>query len=127
MRLDYREAGGRQFKLLPDADSTTTYLTFTSEIQRERAVAYLAAERDGDTLSVSWQGVGRIGGGASAKHSRYFTGYRVTITDGTLSQQTTVTTEGYVANVGGYASPVTVEVVALNKYTGAGPVAQVVA
>jgi hypothetical protein len=70
---------------------------------------------------------GRIGGGTSAKHSRYVTGYRVTITDGTLSQTHTVTAENFMANVAGYASPVTVEVAAMNKYTGAGPVVQTVA
>ena len=57
----------------------TMTVTFAGESQQEREPAYLKARRVGPELQLSWQGVGRTGGGASVGMGRYFTGYRVSL------------------------------------------------
>lgn len=57
----------------------TMTVTFAGESQQEREPAYLKARRVGAELQLSWQGVGRTGGGASVGMGRYFTGYRVSL------------------------------------------------
>ena len=61
------------------SDGPVTTVTFVGETQQERQPAYLKAHRDGSSLVVSWQGVGRLGGGQGVGMGRYFTGYRVTL------------------------------------------------
>ena len=60
-------------------NSTTKTVTFLGRSQTERTAAYLKAVRDGGDIDISWQGVGRLGGGATVGMGAYFTGYRVTI------------------------------------------------
>jgi hypothetical protein len=73
-------------------DGPVTTVIFRGVSQKERRPAYLKAHQDGSIVVVSWQGVGRLGGGQGVGMGRYFTGYRVTLgastydtTDMTLS------------------------------------------
>jgi hypothetical protein len=109
-----------------DADITTTTFVYTGQSQVERPVGYLAARRDGTNGVLSWQGVGKIGAGASVAMGLYFTGYRITLTDGTTTQVFTTSDQGYTADLTAYVGPVTATVQALNSMTGAGPGVQVV-
>lgn len=91
--------------------------TFNGVGQIERAVGYLKAARDGGgNIVITWQGVGRLGGGAQAGTGLNFAGYRVdvngTITD-TPNQTLTVVDPG---------GAITIHVYQLNTQTGAGPV-----
>ncbi|NWA25521.1 hypothetical protein HX866_11500 [Pseudomonas gingeri] len=61
------------------SDGPTTSITFIGRSQQERQPAYMHAHRVGSDLRVTWQGVGRTGGGASVGMGRYFTGYRITL------------------------------------------------
>lgn len=92
---------------------------FTGQGQTERAPAYLTAERVSTNIIIAWQGVGRLGGGASVGMGLNFAGYRVTvngvITD-TPNQTLTVIDPG---------GAVTIDVQQLNSQTGAGPAATV--
>lgn len=97
---------------LTDGEQKT--VTFTGQSQRERAVAYLAARRNGSNLRVTWQGVGKIGGGAAVGMGLYFNGYKVTH-NGTSQ----ITRDEFVDLT--YASG-TVSVSQLNTITGEGPV-----
>jgi len=99
----------------PGPDSTTITLIGRSQI--ERHPAYLHARRDGSNLVVSWQGVGRLGGGASVGMGAYFTGYRVTLGSTTVDTTARTVTIPYTAG--------TLSVRQLNSITGPGPAATV--
>lgn len=107
------------------SDITTVSFVYTGQSQVERAVAYLAAHRDGSNGVLSWQGVGKIGAGARVAMGLYFTGYRVTLTDGTLTQVFTTSDQGYTADLSAFTGSVTATVQQLNSLTGAGPGVQV--
>ena len=109
-----------------DSDITTTTFVYTAQSQTERPVGYLAARRDGTNGILSWQGVGKIGAGASVAMGLYFTGYRVTLTDGTTTQVFTTSDQGYTADLAAFAGPVTATVNEMNSMTGAGPGVQVI-
>jgi hypothetical protein len=104
-----------------DTDVTTTSFTYTGQAQVEYPVAYLSARRDGTTGVLTWQGVGKLGAGASIAMGLYFAGYQVTLTDGTTTQVVTVATQSYMADLSTFVGPVTATVAALNSLTGAGP------
>lgn len=103
---------------------TVVSVDYSGWSQKERTPAYLEAQRDGDDLHISFQGVGRLGGGASATHGLYFTGYRVEVDDkinpaivtNTLDQSLTV-------DASGLLEPVEVRVAQVNSLTGIGPYA----
>lgn len=99
--------------------STTQTITFTGQSQEEREPAYLQAVRDGGNISISWQGVGRIGGGVNVAMGAYFTGYRVTVNG---AAQDTTASQLSVTDPGG---AVTIQVQQLNQLTGAGPAAEI--
>src|SRR5690606_26475770 len=48
--------------------STTSEFVLTGQTQVEFPVGYLMAERDGNDVTVSWQGAGRIGAGVQVAH-----------------------------------------------------------
>lgn len=95
----------------PGPDSTTITLVGRSQIERQPA--YLHTRRDGSNLVVSWQGVGRLGGGASVGMGAYFTGYRVTLGANTVDTIARTVTIPYAAG--------TLSVRQLNSITGPGP------
>lgn len=95
--------------------SETVTITYIGRSQIERAPAYLMARRAGANLEVSWQGVGRLGGGSSVGMGAYFTGYRVNLgstTINTTEQQVTIP----------YSSGI-LSVRQINSITGQGPAA----
>jgi hypothetical protein len=108
------------------ADVTTTTFTYTGQSQVEYPVAYLEARRAGSTANLSWQGVGKIGAGASVAMGLYFAGYRVTLSDGTTTQAFTTQNQSYSADISAFSGSITATVVALNSLTGAGPGVSVV-
>lgn len=84
------------------AESTATTLTLTNtelESVREWPVSMIESERDGsDNLIVSWIGRARLGTDAMPVHSRFFTGYLVTITDGTTTRSWNTTLQSFVVS-----------------------------
>lgn len=103
------------------SSGTIVSIEYNGNSQRERPPSYLFADKDGDNLFVSFQGVGRIGGGAVATHGIYFTEYRVTVTDAASSvQQETVSSSPVVIPSGAMEFPVVVRVEQMNELTGAG-------
>lgn len=109
-----------------DADITITSFTYTGQSQVEYPVAYLSARRDGASGLLSWQGVGKLGAGSSVAMGLYFSGYRVTLTDGTTTRTYTVADQAYTADLSPFTGDVTATVQAMNQLTGAGPGVQVV-
>jgi hypothetical protein len=108
------------------ADATVVSMVFTGNSQKERQPAYLSARREGTDVELAWQGVGRLGGGATVAMGAYFTGYEVTITDGVLSQTVSTTNQTLTQSVAGYSSPLSIEVRQRNQITGLGPAIQVI-
>lgn len=111
-----RELTFRATSLGADASSDTITETYTGQSQVERMPAYLAAVKDDTDLIVSWQGVGRLGGGASIGMGQHFVGYRVTLgshTEITIDQSVTIP-----------YSTGTLAVTQVNEITGDGPAAE---
>ena len=102
------------------AVAVTQTVTFTGQSQIERQPAYLAAVRAGGNISITWQGVGRLGGSGAVGMGAFFTGYQVTV-NGTAqpvqpAESLTITDPG---------GAVTIQVRQINQLTGAGPAATV--
>lgn len=105
----------------PDAVTGTDF-TLTGASQTEWPPHYVQASRDGsDNVTVTWIGRGRLGTETRPFHSQYFTGYRVTFSDGHTADVTDTTYTRSSTPPG-----VTVSVAALNSITGAGPSSETV-
>lgn len=100
----------------PGADKQT--ILYTGQSQRERRPAYLKARRVGGDLKVSWQGVGRLGGGMNIGMGAYFTGYRITLNSNVVNTNEMTATIPYSAG--------TLMVQQVNQITGPGPAATLV-
>lgn len=96
-----------------DAPSATITVTLIGRSQKERQPAYLQARRDGANTLLSWQGVGRLGGGSSVGMGRYFVEYLVK--QGANEWRTTARTLSIPYAAG------TISVQQINQITGAGP------
>lgn len=94
-------------------DGPVTTVAFIGRSQIERQPAYIRTRRSGGDIIVSWQGVGRLGGGASVGMGAYFTGYRVTLGATTVDTTARTVTIPYTAG--------TLSVRQLNQITGPGP------
>lgn len=105
---------------------TVVNMTFTGKSQTERAPAYLQARRDGSDVVLSWQGVGRLGAGPLAAQGAYFIGYRVTITDGSLTQTYDTTDQELTQDVSAFTGDLTISVQQNNHFTGLGPSIEVI-
>jgi hypothetical protein len=105
---------------------TVVDMEYEGQVQVEREAAYLTAERDGTDIDVSFQGVGRLGGGATAIHGAFFTGYRVTFDDGADQIVVDTASQSLTQDVSSLSSPVTVSVQQINSLTGAGPSIEVI-
>lgn len=101
------------------ASTVTQTITLVGNSQRERQPAYLKARRSGGNILISWQGVGRLGGGSSVGMGAYFAGYRVTVNG--VSTETSAMSLS-VSDPGG---TVTIAVRQLNQITGEGPAATI--
>lgn len=112
------------FRATTSGDTTSTVntdLTFEGHTQVEYPVSYLAAERDGDDVIVTWQGTPRLGSGSSVAHGANFAGYRVTFSDGVDEIEVSTVATTATQDVSTLMTPITVSVVQLNSLTGAGP------
>lgn len=109
-------------------NATITTMTYAGISQTEREVGYLQARRDGTDAVVSWQGIGRLGGGAQVAQGARFTGYRVRF-EGSDSGDTTIvvdtTNQAIMQDVSTLTAPVRIVVVQLNSLTGEGPETEV--
>lgn len=115
-----RDLTFRVTSLGADVESDVFTVNFTGESQRERQPAYLRANRGGGNIVITWQGVGRLGGGSRIAMGAFFDGYRVTVNG---VAQTTSAMSLTVSDPGG---AVTISVEQLNQLTGAGPAITVV-
>lgn len=102
-------------------DATVQAITFNGGTQRELAPGYVSARRSGTDLVIDWQGVGRLGSGATAVHGARFAGYRVTVTDGSNTVVTDTAAQTLTQGVSGWSSPITVRVAQRNDLAGVGP------
>lgn len=105
----------------PVDEATIVTVPFTGQSQVERRPAYLQARRDGADAVISWQGVGRLGGGAHVAMGAHFAGYRVTLTDGSTTQTHDTAANGLTTSLSAFSGPVTVTVQQRNNFTGLGP------
>lgn len=100
-----------------DTASATKTITLAGNSQRERQPAYLHAVKSGADLIVSWQGVGRLGGGATIGMGAFFAEYRLTLGSNTYNTTDRTITIPYTAG--------TLSVRQVNSITGVGPVLSV--
>jgi len=96
----------------------TQTVTIFGRSQLEVAPAYLKVVRDSG-LSITWQGIGRLGGGVNIGMGQYFTGYRVTV--GSTVYSTTDQSLA-IADPGG---ALVIKVQQVNSLTGVGPALEV--
>lgn len=104
----------------------TVDMDYEGRTQIEFPVGYLMAELDGSDMAASWQGAGRLGGGAQVAHGVNFTGYRVTFDDGVDQIEVATLLQEITQDVSSLGSPITVTVVQTNSLTGAGPETEVI-
>lgn len=105
---------------------TVITMTYTGRSQIEREPGYVMAHRDGTDLVVTWQGVGRLGSGATVAHGSRFAGYRVTFDDGAIEQVVDTDDQELTHDVTALGSPISIRVAQLNDLTGAGPYIEVI-
>ena len=104
----------------PDT-GTVLSIVYAGVSQMERQPAYLQARRDGIDALISWQGVGRLGAGAQVSQGAYFLGYRVTLSDGVLTQTYDTLLQALTQDVSGFSAPLNIRVQQRNQFTGLGP------
>ena len=108
------------FRATSFGSATQTIVTtanYVGRSQLERQPAYLAVTRDGlGNIVITWQGVGRLGGGMFVGMGSYFTGFIVSV-NGTDQPITTAETMTVVDPGAG----ATISVRQINSLTGAGP------
>ena len=109
----------------PADEATIASVVFTGQSQVERQPAYLQARREGTDVVASWQGVGRLGGGANVAMGVQFAGFQVTLTDGSTTQTHNTLTGEFTGSMAAFTGPVTVRVQQRNQLTGLGPYIEV--
>lgn len=109
----------------PIDEATIVNFTFTGESQREREPAYLQSYKDGSDAVISWQGVGRLGGGVNLAMGASFAGYRVTITDGSTTQEFDTAAQSLTTSIAAFTGELTISVQQRNSLTGLGPAIQI--
>lgn len=101
-----------------EADQQT--MEFAGRSQLEWPVYLLSLERDTDTITGSWLPRHRFGSDVNPLASVNFTGYRVTLDDGTTVATVDVTDPNFSFDATGMAAPLSVTIAALNRITGPG-------
>jgi len=114
-----RELTFRVTSLEADTVSEVFTVTFAGVSQTERAPEYLTAKRSGGNIIITWQGVGRLGGGSMVGMGAQFDGFQVTVNG--VSQTTTLRT----VTVTDPTGAVTISVRQINRIIGLGPAATV--
>lgn len=108
---------GISYNQNPDDVAWETFAITNPKSQEEWPVHYVHAERDGsDNVTVSWIGRGRLGVEVAPRNSKYFSGYRVTFSDGFTADTTDMTYTRASTPAG-----VTITVAGINTITGLGP------
>ena len=78
---------GREMTLritsLDTSEPYTKTFTITGESQKERAPARVKVVRNGGNMTISWNPVGKLGGGGRVQMGAYFTGFKVILPDST--------------------------------------------
>lgn len=111
----------------PDTDITVISFVFTGQSQVEKPVAYLRGHRDATNLILAWQGVGKLGGGASSAMGAFFVNYDIVLTAGSITQTFDQTAQSLTTPFAAFGtSAVTVKVTARNSLTGLGPSVSIV-
>lgn len=105
----------------PVDEATIISVTFVGRSQTERRPAYLQGYRAGGNAVLSWQGVGRLGAGANVAMGAYFSGYRLTLTDGATTQEFDIAATAFTGSLAAFTGPVTARVQQRNQLTGLGP------
>lgn len=105
----------------PVDEATIIGVTFVGRSQTERQPAYLQGYRSGGDVVLSWQGVGRLGAGATVAMGTFFAGFRLTLTDGTTTQVIDTVANTYTGSLAAFSGPVTARVQQRNQLTGLGP------
>lgn len=97
---------------------------YDGKSQVERAPAYLDVHVEGDEALATWQGVGRLGGGAFAAHGQYFQNYHVVVRDNTTTAEFDTTAQSLTIDLSGFdADNFFVSVQQNNLLTGLGAAA----
>lgn len=96
--------------------------TYTAKSQTEWPVANLLLDRAADEIAATAVPRHRFGTEDNPVRSINWMGYRWTATDGTNTVARDTTTDSTTFDATGLASPVTVTVAQINRYTGAGPI-----
>lgn len=107
-------------------DATVLDFVFQGKSQVEMQPQYLTATPDGTNLDVTWQGVGRIGGGAQIAMGAYFVGYHFYASDGTTTLELDLLTKNYTLDTTAFSGPITIRVSQRNQFTGLGPYAEII-
>lgn len=113
------------FGLSTDEGIVTSFV-FQGRSQIEFQPKYLAAAPSGTNLDVTWQGVGRIGGGAQIAMGAYFVGYHFYASDGTTTVEVDLLTQAYTLDTTAFSGPITIRVSQRNQFTGLGPYAEII-
>lgn len=92
-----------------------------AHIQREFPVAYLSLTRGGGTIAGSWIERRRLGTDVFPIRSLNWQGFRVTLTDGSVTETFDTTDASFSRSDAAFSGPVTVTVQQLNLITGPGP------
>jgi hypothetical protein len=106
-------------------DAVVKSITYQGNSERELAVGYLVAQRDGNDLNISWIGSARRGAGVNFVPGANFLGYAVEAEDGLNTAAVTTISEAVTLNVTGWSSPITVRVAQRNAVTGNGPFTEI--
>lgn len=101
--------------------AATQQALFTGRSQTERAPSYLKSRRSGGNLTITWQGVGRLGGGSQVRQGAHFAGYQVIING------TSITTQNNYYIMAEPAASAAISVRQLNALTGPGAAAEITA
>lgn len=107
-------------------ESTSTSFALAGNLQKERKPAYLDAHLSGggDTLDITWQGVGLLGAGANTAHGPFFAGFHVEVTDGLSTIAHDTLDQFWSVDVSGLTPPLTVAVSQRNRLAGLGEAAE---
>jgi len=120
IELTHRAIG---FGTVPD-EAVPEQQIYTALSQTEWPVAHLFLSRDSDQINCTTVPRHRFGTEDHPVRSINWTGYRWTATDGVNTSTQTTTSDHASFNVAGWASPITVTISQLNRFTGAGPSVQ---
>jgi hypothetical protein len=105
----------------PETAPTQTLVWNPSYSQYEFPVENLTLTREGGFITGAWSPRYRFGTDVAPVSSQNFQFWRVTLTDGTLTESFDIDEPAFSTFDSAYTGTITVSVAQLNRYTGAGP------